>query len=56
MQQRNVIELYGIIQMNSRTSFYILDFNATIQLFFNNGEKFVTKSEFEGIVCGARMF
>ena len=54
MQQRNIIELYGLIQMNSGTSLYIPGF-FMISCIFLGTEKFGSNSGFKEILYQARM-
>ena len=55
VQQRNIIKLFGLIQMNSRLSLHISEIFMISCSFFTKGEKCVNNSGFEEILYQARM-
>ena len=55
VQQRNIMKLSGLIQMNSKTSLNLGDFHDFMH-FFSDCGKFVSNSGFEGILYQARMY
>ena len=54
VQQRNIMKLSGLIQMNSKTSLNLGDFHDFMH-FFSDCGKFVSNSGFEEILYQARM-